>query len=133
MRRRGVMLVAVLVCLLVVSVLALQLTRTVIMQRRQIQVHQHRLQSLWLAESAVGRAAARLREEPEYRGETWRIAAKELTGDRDAVAEIKVEAIESEPAQRRIIVEAFYPDNKKNRVLTRKTVFIELQTQGDSR
>lgn len=132
-QRRGTIIVAVLVSLLVVSTLAIQVTRSTIQRQRQVRMTQNQLQSLWTAESAVGRAVSRLRNDPQYSGETWQIPAEQITGEKSATVEIKVESVEDGSMQRRIIVEAFYPSDSADRIGTQKTVSIQLRNEGDTR
>jgi Tfp pilus assembly protein PilX len=68
----GAILVVALICLLLLTVLAASLTRTVIVQREQVIRDEWQLQAEWLAESALDRAAAQLQANPEYAGEEWR-------------------------------------------------------------
>lgn len=131
--RRGTILVAVLVGLLVISTLSIQLTRSTILRQRQVRVGQNQLQSLWVAQSAIGRAVSRIRSDPTYGGETWRIPADQVTGDKAAAVEIKISSVEDAPEKRRINVEAYYPDDDVKRVTTQKTIVIQLRNEGDTR
>ena len=58
-----------LTCLLLVTVLAASLTRTVLLQREQVIRDEWQLQAEWLAEAGIDRAAARLNSNPDYTGE----------------------------------------------------------------
>ena len=49
-----------------------------LVQSREAQATLERLQAVWLADSAIERAMARLQVEPNYRGETWQISAAEF-------------------------------------------------------
>ena len=125
-RRRGAILVAVLVCLMVVILLAGSLVQAIISRHRQLRIQEHQAQAQWLAESAVERGAARLRAAADYQGETWQAAAEELDADRSGVATIRVEMIEGLPQRRRLVVEAAYPDDPHRRVAAIRQVLVDL-------
>jgi hypothetical protein len=65
--------VAALVCLLVVLLVGAAILRSLTIQRQFSRTAAQCMQSFWIAESAASRAAARLREDPSYSGETWRV------------------------------------------------------------
>lgn len=131
-KRRGVVLAFVLVCLFVVAAVGAALLRATVAEHRQETRRQHQVQAMWLAESAVQRAAAHLAAAPDYQGETWQIDAAAL-GDRwAAAAVIRVEAIEADPAARRIVVEARYPEDQQHRVVQRREITIRLPVPGES-
>jgi hypothetical protein len=67
-------------------------------ERRAARLAEERLQAAWLAESAVGRAAAQLARDGDYRGETWQIPADQLAGGYNAVIKIKIERTDAEAA-----------------------------------
>ncbi|MFV1968438.1 MAG: hypothetical protein ACC628_23685, partial [Pirellulaceae bacterium] len=94
--RTGVVLVAALVCLLVAILLAAGLVQSIAIQHRQCREEEKQYQSLWLAESAKGRAAAQLAADAAYSGETWRVSVGQIEG----VADIRVETPDGEPQQR---------------------------------
>jgi hypothetical protein len=129
-RRRGSITVAVLVCLLVITVIAAGLLRQVQSQRALLKDEERRLQAEWLAESGLERAAVRLHDDPAYRGETWAITAGELGGPASGVVSIKIEPIpggaESNSNQRRVTAQADYPVDPPHRVRTRKQVVVTL-------
>lgn len=91
-RRRGAALAVVLVCLLVMTVVGAAVAQSLLAGRREARREQDRLQTLWLAESGLARARARVDADPAYSGETWRISADELDDRRGADVEIVVEA-----------------------------------------
>ncbi len=79
--RRGMAIVAVLVCLFVVATLALASVQAHVGRLRQERRALIRAQAEWLAESALARAVALVRTQPEYLGETWNVVAEELGGN----------------------------------------------------
>ena len=85
MKRRdsssGFVLAFVLICLTVVTIALAAMIGRMSQGHRQIKQRQRQVQAQWLAESAIDRAAARLRRDPSYQGETWQLSPADL-GDR---------------------------------------------------
>src|SRR4051812_26209456 len=79
-RRRGAFTVVVLVCLLISTMLLASLLKLALMHDGQSEHVLLRLQTAWLAESGLERAAERLAAGPAYNGETWTIKADRLGG-----------------------------------------------------
>ncbi len=131
-RRSGIMVAMALVCVLVVAVLGTALIRAMLLQHSMSLREQHQIQALWLAESAVHRAATRLAGSSEYEGETWKLE-RQAFGDRwSGSAVIHVEQVEADERVRRIVVEARYPDDAKRRVVQRREVLVKLPVSGDT-
>jgi Tfp pilus assembly protein PilX len=131
-RRRGAVLAFVLVCLFVVAAVGMALLRVTVDEHRQETRRQHQAQALWLAESAVQRAAAQLTAAPDYQGETWQIDAEDL-GDRwPAVAVIRVQKVEADESARQVSVEARYPEDEQHRIVQRRQVIIRVPKTGES-
>ena len=114
-RRRGIILFAVLVALMIVSALLVSTLTTTVAGSRALERDGWRMQAQWLAESALERAAARLNRDADYRGETWRPAAGELGGSDAAAVQISVEPVAGESARRLVRVVADYPDDPQDR------------------
>jgi Tfp pilus assembly protein PilX len=108
-KRRGAVLVVVLVCLALATALLLLVVKQAVAEHKVMQRNQWGLQALWLAEAGVERAAARLAADPKYVGETWTIAAEQLADDDGAAVRIHVETIAGWPERRSVVVEADYP------------------------
>ena len=130
--KRGAVLVLALVCLLVVASLGVSLTRSLVEEQRQSQRRHQQLQALWVAESAVQRAAAALRASPDYRGETWQIDAEEIGGRWPAEAVIRVAPVESHQSLRRSVGRARYPKREHCGILQQREILIELPSAGES-
>ncbi len=82
---------------------------------------QMRLQTGWLADSGLDRAAARLAADPAYAGETWKINSESLGGPDAAAVVIRVEKDASQAHRRLVVVEAVYPaEGTQQARLTRK-------------
>src|SRR5580704_14652573 len=78
-RRRGSVMIGVLVSLTIVTALVAGWTSDCISRIAKSRQAEHRLQADWLAESGLDRAAARLAANRGYRGEDWTIAPAELS------------------------------------------------------
>ena len=151
-RRRGAILVVVLVCLAVATAISVVVVRQTAMERRAVQMNQRSLQALWLAEGGIERAVARLAADPKYAGETWIIPANELAaGDAGkrgqspfagtaqrvlrtngdcplfpcAVVRIQVETIAGQPERRSVHVEADYTDVPERRCRQAKQIVVD--------
>jgi Tfp pilus assembly protein PilX len=140
--RRGLTTVAVLVCLLIITLISGALLKVGLARRNMGREHERRLQAEWLAESGVDRALARLARDRNYSGETWPISATDLglrevgattasTGSADrsaAIVTIAVEPIPGEANRRRIRVQADYPADEPRRSRHSKKMLIDLET-----
>ncbi len=124
--RRGVVLAAALACLMVTILICSALAVTVVREHRALLRRQQQTQALWVAESAVSRARAQLRRNPEYAGETWTIPAADFAGRFPAKAVITLSADEENPSQVRLHVEAYYPDDPVNRILAKRELSIPI-------
>ena len=75
--RRGLTVVAVLMCLIVLTLIGAALLKLGLVRRQINRDVELRLQAEWLVESGVSRALARAAES-DYKGETWRLSAADL-------------------------------------------------------
>ena len=130
--RRGAALVLALVCLLVVAAIGAAIVQTLLRENRQARQHQLHTQTLWIAESAIQRAAAQLTADAQYTGETWQIQADALDGQWPAEAIIRVEAVESDETARRVLVTARYPKRPHHSIVQEREIEITLPTGGES-
>jgi type II secretory pathway pseudopilin PulG len=94
-RSPGAVLLVVMACLAIAMTLIVGWTRIALFENRQARSAEDRLQTEWLAESAIQRAAAQLPENSEYPGETWRVTAVDL--GRRATAPETEQAAEKSP------------------------------------
>lgn len=76
--RRGILLVAVIVCMAVVMGIVGTLLRGALSARRQLRVDRDLRQVELLLDAGVDRAAAKLATDPDYEGETWSIPADQI-------------------------------------------------------
>jgi type II secretory pathway pseudopilin PulG len=130
--RRGFTLMLALVCLLVVAIIGAATVQALLREHKQLQQQQLRDQTFWVAESAIGRAVARLGADAEYTGETWQIAAEEVDGEWPAEAVIRVERVETDQSTRRIFITAHYPKRPLYGIIQQREITIKLPTSGES-
>lgn len=69
--RSGLATLCVLVCLSVVLSLALVIQRQTIRSQRELKLQRQLLQTEWLLQAGIHRAAVQLAQSTEYEGETW--------------------------------------------------------------
>ena len=125
-RRGGAMIVA-LVCLTVSVLLIGSLLRIAVADRRQLRAEQTLLQADWLAESALNRTAYRLRNQPDYAGERWDIAAADLNGRHSGRVDISVAVAEGDATRRSVTVTAVYPADAELFSKRTKTILIKTE------
>lgn len=131
-RRRGALMVAVLVCLALIAVIGGALLRLVLLERGLLDARERQCQSRWLVEAGLQRAAARLATDAGYRGETWSLPADELAGRDGAVVRIEVSAAADRPGWRKVSVEADYPRDAGTRARTSKQIEFESPPSGET-
>lgn len=138
---RGMTVVAVLVCLVILTLISGAILKASA-ARRQLAVQQERqLQAEWLAESGVQRARARLAGDRDYTGETWSLAlhdlgltgrvseAKGKSGSETTAARVTI-AVELIPAaanRRRVHIQADYPLDEPRRSRHSRELTIDLE------
>ncbi len=127
--RRGALLLIVLVCLLLAMMIGGSLLKLALTQRQQIQREELRLQSAWLAESAIDRAASRIRQNPEYAGEQWDLPAEAFGRQHRGSVRIEIKAAPGLPSRRYVTVVADYPSGTDQRARVRKRVAVELSNE----
>ncbi len=141
--RRALTTVAVLVCLIVVTMICAALLKVGLAQRTQVRSEERNLQAEWLAESGFSRALAQLDANPNYSGEKWSIRAHELSFpsrsnsaepssasvERAALIAITVDRVDQEPNRRRIRVQADYGLDPVVRSRHTKQVSIDLEPE----
>lgn len=114
--RRGAVLVITMVVLLLLSLMSAALLRLVLAQRGRVRQEQFSRQVDLLVSAGRGRALARLKADPAWQGETWKIAAAELGGSHTAEIIIAVKKSEqTNPGSAAIALEvkAAYPSDVK--------------------
>jgi Tfp pilus assembly protein PilX len=113
--RRGMLAIAVLICLIVLAMIAGAILRAGTAQREEVRDQERGLQADWLAEAGLQRALARLAADPAYHGETWEIDARALDSAEPATVVIAVERPTDDPRRRTIRARADYPRDAPRR------------------
>jgi type II secretory pathway component PulK len=114
-KRRALVLLFVLVVIALATVRMVALARTMVSARQELQLQGWQLQAGWLAEAGLQRGAARLHDQPDYAGETWKVSADELGGRDGAVVRIDVQRLAGESGRPQVRVVADYPDSPQHR------------------
>lgn len=110
-RRRGGAALVALVCLSVIGVVVVGLLRVSKARADQVRLIEWRCQADWLVEAGLERAAARIKADPTYEGETWSIPAESL-GRRSASVVIEMTpGAEGEDDLLRVLIRADYPSD----------------------
>ena len=131
-KRRGVMAVIAVVCVMVASTIMVVAVRRMVAESKLMQLEARQSQCRWLAESGLERAAARLATDRRYAGEVWKIPAAAMgRADRtiqDAGATVKIEVStpRDQPARRVVRVLAEWPQDAALRVRQSKEVSAEI-------
>jgi Tfp pilus assembly protein PilV len=138
---RGMTVVAVLVCLLILTLISGAVLKVGHARRELARGHEHRLQAAWLSESGTQRALARLALDSDYKGETWALDARDLgqaepspataspprPASPAAVVVIAVQGVPGDSHRRRIRVQADYPPDPSRRSRHTKEIMIDLK------
>ena len=112
---------AAIVCLTLTTAISVSLVRLALASHQQVEREHWRLQSTWLAESGLSRAAARLRADADYSGEDWTPA--EIGPEKqDGRVTIKVAADPQDAARVVITATADFPADPTDRVRTTRTL-----------
>ena len=138
--RRGAVLMAALVYLVLALMVLGSLMGLASARRARARMEERRLQAEWLAESGLERAAAKLAAAPDYRGETWEPAAADLGGRDGGLVRIEVGPVENRPRRRHARAVAEYPRDSDRRARHTEHATIDLDapprpepTTGDGR
>jgi Tfp pilus assembly protein PilV len=129
-RRRGLVLLFVLAVIAVATVRMVALARTMVSSREELQTQSWQLQAGWLACSGLQRAVARLKDRPDYAGETWHVSADEIGGRVGAAVRIDVEPAAGEPGRRLVRVVANYPDSPQHRARESRQAIVQTSRVG---
>ena len=125
---RGLVLIAVMVCLALFVLLGGVLMKLALTEQRQARVEERRAQVQWIAESCVERAVARLAESAEYSGETWQVPAAQLDADDRCSVRIEVERDPARERARLVRVVAEFETNGQRVVRRTKEIKLELNS-----
>jgi type II secretory pathway component PulK len=120
-RRGGVALIVAIICLTLTTAISVSLVRLALASHQQVEREHWRLQSAWLAESGLSRAASRLNDDADYVGEDWTTAGIGPE-NRDGLVTIKVAADPLDAARVVITATADFPTDPTDRVRTTRTL-----------
>ena len=121
--RRGALIVVALVGIVLATAISASLLKSALAEVKLTLREQNRLQSVWLSESGIDRAVARLESDPAYTGETWEIPAELLGAKESGSVEIQVEPA-GEENQLQITAVALFPTTQTFQVKTRKSLLL---------
>jgi hypothetical protein len=106
--RGGLVIVAALVCLLIVTSIVTSMLQNALRARRQLRTERDRRQVELLVEVGADRAARRLASEPGFRGDTWNLPADAIVGSGDGRVKSEISrAADQENWQIQVVAE--YP------------------------
>lgn len=131
--RRGAALVMTLVAITVLTIIGGALVRLAVVETKTVDVQQRERQARRLAEAGVARAAAQLKADPEYHGETWSLTGASALAGKPAQVTIEISEISDKPGWRRITAAADYPSDSAVRARKRQTAEFEVNSGGGDR
>jgi type II secretory pathway component PulK len=129
--RRGAVLIMALVCLVLIGVMGGALLQWAAREHKLLRSRDEQSQAHWLAEAGLERAAARLADDADYTGETWRLATADLPSGDEARVSCHVATIDGRPERRWLEVEVEYPLGSAAPVRVRKRIVYQL-SPGDT-
>ncbi len=113
--RCGAALVSAIVALIVTAGILFAMLKSAVEVQREIRYQRYQLQADALATAGMERAIAALQASGEYRGETWRVKAADLSGDDAAAVSIQFQPVGDNPSDLRVVVEAQFPADADQR------------------
>ncbi len=123
-RKRGAVLICVVVCLAVATLILGGMLKTTLMTMRQIRTERHLRQTGWLVQAGAERAAFRLASDVEYTGELWSLAAERIVGTDPGVVRISVSRESTDRPSVRVVAE--YPSGRVAPVRRSRAFLIDL-------
>ena len=123
--RSGVILIAALVCLLILTSIIGTMLQTSLRSRRQLRSQRDLIQCELLLQAGLDRAAFRLSGENDYEGETWDVSAEDIVGN--GGGQVTIEASresDDEPWNVRVVAE--YPVGSEHSIRRSRTATIPL-------
>jgi hypothetical protein len=123
-RKRGAVLICVVVCLAIAALLIAAMLQSTLLTRRRIRTEKHLRQAEWLVQAGAERAAFRLANEVEYRGEQWPLAAETIVGTHPGLVSISVRRDSTERASVRVVAE--YPSGGATSIRRTREFLIDL-------
>jgi hypothetical protein len=124
--RRGLTVIAVLVCLVIITMVAGSVLKVALAHRDSTRAQERRLQAAWLAEAGLERALARLAGDPDYPGETWEISASDLDSADPGLVTIEAGRAPGDRRRREVRIQADYPRDPPHRARHSLQIVLEL-------
>jgi type II secretory pathway component PulK len=126
-KRRGTVIVATLVCLLVVMAILGTMFRGTLRDLRQLRTERDLLQAELLLQAGRERAIYRLVNDTNYRGETWNLPADAISDKGEGRVTIEITSAESQKAGTAKIL-AEYPLGSDSSI--RRSMEFQMPTQN---
>lgn len=127
--RRGMILVAGMMCLLLATMVAGNILATVVRGHRLVDDVHRRLQAEWLVEAGLERGLAAVRADADYAGEEWTVPPEDLDGPFGGRVEITIDRTEDDRV--RITSRAAYPPDIDTRATAERTIRVATPTEDD--
>ena len=128
--RRGAVLVMALIALTLLTIIGAALVRLAVMETKAIDLRLRGCQARRLAEAGVARGAARLANDPGYRGETWSLAGADWPSGVAAQVTIEIGELSDKPGWRHITATADFPSDSASRARERQTADLRATHDG---
>ena len=119
--RHGAILVAVLIVAILAGFFSLHLAQSIVREYRLTQLHRDLAQCQLLADAGLDRALAMVATDGKYRGETWSIAADELSVGQSGSVQIEVQHQGTPMEIKSISVVARYPVDSPRSITAKRS------------
>lgn len=131
--RRAAAMATALVVLLIVGMVSGMTLQAILRSHRQVREEEQRVQAELLADSAMSRAAAMLRSDAGWSGETWKVSLADP--EEPATSGIAVIRVEKGTAasRRQIFVTAIYPDDPEIRAQAVRELTYSILQPGENK
>ena len=126
--RRGTVLVAALVCLLVVMSILTGILQNSLRARRQLRAERDARQADLLLEAGLSRAQFQLARNAEYRGEVWDLPADQIVDRGEAAVTIQANPAEEPAVGWKLQIRAEYPRGNESSIRRSATILIPPQS-----
>lgn len=87
-QRKGGLLVAVVVCMVIVSTMSLGILASALRQHRELRLHKQMQQTQLLVDSGLRKGIQSIALDPNYSGETWSPTLPNMNGKSEVVIQI---------------------------------------------
>lgn len=92
-KRRGMALLLVVFLVAILSLLVIQISRSILVGHKRVHQSLRQTQAIEFAESSLRRAIAKRKSDPQYQGETWTPGSEDTSGEYLS-AEIEIISVE---------------------------------------